>query len=518
MTGRVGFGAMMIAGSASGVGKSTITAGLCRSLFRRGHSVSPYKAQNMSNHAAVTADGGEIGRAQANQAQAAGVEPTVHMNPLLLKPTSDMASHVVVQGREVGVMDGFNPGADDRRDIVLDSYRQLTASFDRVVLEGAGGAAEINLLDRDLVNLPFAAAAGVPAIVVVDIDRGGAFASAFGTIELLPPDLRATVAGVILNRFRGDVSLLGDGITDLERRTKVPVLGVLPHLGPEPLLGSEDSLDISLGLPALVNSNEPSVPSLRASAIALPHLSNPSDLDPLVGEHDVALTWTRRPGDVMASDLVIVPGSRATVRDLHWLYETGLGAALRETKARVVGICGGYQMLGQTIIDDVESCSGTTNGLGLLPISTEFMPDKVVAQRTGVAQTGATSSPVTGYEIRFGQPRRLEATSEDWFLSLDAPEQGQGSPAENEGVVGKDRRVWGTSLHGLFDADDFRRAFLADTAAACRRQFSPSKVGYQERLQAQHDRLADWVDAHLTIDQLEAIAKTASGPDEMPGW
>ena len=495
-------GALLVAGTASGVGKSTIAAGLCRWFARQGASVAPFKAQNMSNHSAVTADGGEIGRAQAMQAAAAGVTAETAMNPILLKPSSESTSHVVVRGVEVGRADasGYGDWTAGLKPLVLEAWSSLRTRFDLVVAEGAGGAAEINLFDRDLVNLPLARAAGIPALLVVDIDRGGAFAAAHGTIDLLPSSLRSTVAGVVINRFRGEAALLEPGIALLEARTGIPVLGVLPHLGPVPLLGVEDSLDITEG-PAEAPTSDP----LLVAAMRLPHLANPSDLDPLAVEPDVELVWTRRVGDVTGADLVVIPGSRATVTDLAWLRRAGLAAAIERSQASVVGICAGYQMLGRLIVDHVESGAGEVEGLGLLPVTTKFAHSKVVRQRTGFA--GA--HPVTGYEIRFGQP---VVDGESWLYLSDS----HGNEAE--GCHDADHRVWGTSLHGLFDSDSFRAGFLSEVAHRHSRTFQPSPVPFAERLSAQHDRLADWIGDHLDMEAVQAIAATAVPPGSEPGW
>ena len=341
-------GALLVCGATSGAGKSTVASSLCRIWSDAGRDVAPFKAQNMSNHAAVTADGGEIGRAQAMQALAARVAPGRRMNPILLKPSATQTSHLVVLGDEISVTDaaGYGEVARGLRDVVLDAFTSLRKEHEWVVAEGAGGAAEINLLDRDLVNLPLAAAAGMPAIVVVDIDRGGAFASAYGTWALLPDHLRRLVRGFVFNQFRGDPSLLEPGHAELTDRTGVPVLGVLPHL------------------------------------------ANPSDFDPLVMEPSVSLRWATHPDDLEDADLVILPGSRTTVADLAWVRERGLADAVAGTDAVVLGICAGYQMLGRWIDDPVESGAGQVAGLDLLDVETTFATPKIVRQ------TGS------GYEIR----------------------------------------------------------------------------------------------------------------------
>ena len=461
----------------------------------------------MSNHSAVAVDGGEVGRAQAMQAAAAGIDVETAMNPILLKPSSTTGSHVVVLGREVDRTDaaGWGDRARTLRPVVLDAFTSLRHRFDVVVAEGAGGAAEINLLDRDLVNLPFGRAAGIPAILVVDIERGGAFAAAHGTIDLLPAELAATVGGIVLNHFRGDPALLGDGLTDLEARTGVPVLGVLPHLGPQALLGTEDSLDVG----ATVDVDRPgSVDPVRVAAVHLPHLANPSDLDPLLAEPDVVVRWVTRPGELADADLVVVPGSRATVADLDWLRRTGIAEALcaaRDRGTDIVGICAGQQVLGRRIADGVESDGGTVDGLGLLDVETTFEPEKVVRRRTGRARTG---EPVTGYQIHLGRSH-----GSDPWLELDDP-----AGPEPEGSTASRGRVRGTSLHGLFDADGLRAAILSDVADRRGRTFAPHPTSFADRLEAQHERLADWVDAHLDTDAVRDLTASAVRPGQEPGW
>lgn len=493
-------GAVLVCGTASGVGKSTIVAGLCRLLARGGCRVAPFKAQNMSNHAAVTADGGEVGRAQAMQAAAAGVDLERGMNPILLKPGTDRTSHVVIDGREVGTTDagGWGEQAAGLRSVVSDALDALRRRFDVVVAEGAGGAAEVNLLERDLVNLPLAAATGTPVVLVADIDRGGALAAAHGTIDLVPERLRATIGGIVFNRFRGDPSLLRPGIDEITRRTGVPVLGVLPHLGAGPLLGTEDSLDLGQGHPAS-RSDDP----VRVAAVRLPHLANPSDLDPLTIEPDVDLRWASAPAHLRGADLVVVPGSRATVADLDWLHGSGLADALADCDADVVGICAGQQMLGRRIADHVESGAGEVEGLGLVPVETVFGTGKVVRQRRG----SAGGEPVRGYQIHLG---RSCADGPAWVRLHD--EHG----SEDDGAL--NGRVRTTSLHGVLDADRFRTRFLDDLAARRRRTYAPAPHGFGDALRRQHDRLADWVAAHLDLDALHVLVARAAAPGSGPGW
>ena len=514
-------GALLIAGATSGAGKSTVAAALGRLLARgggaRGPTVAPFKAQNMSNHAAVTADGGEIGRAQATQAAACGVDFDRRMNPVLLKPSSGGRSHLVVMGDERSMTDmvGYGPTSAELKPVVLDALTSLRRQFDWVVAEGAGGAAEINLLDRDLVNLPLARAAGMKAVLVVDIDRGGAFAAAYGTIGLVPDELRATIGGVLFNRFRGDPTMLDDGISSFEARTGVPVLGVLPALDPVPILGVEDALDIA---PGAVPTATPPGPGpadrpLRVAAVRLPHLANPSDLDPLTIEPAVSLRWTTRPEDLTEADLVVLPGSRATVRDLVWLRRSGLADALRAMAdgarpCTVVGICGGFQMLGRTIVDELESGRGRVPALGLLDVTTTFTAPKIVRRSRGSLSTETgTTVPLTGYQIRWG---RQSGSASPW-LTVDG---------EPEGAVARrpSGPIHGTSLHGLFDDDGFRTLFLSQVAERCGRRYEAAPRRFADAFDAQHDRLADWLAANSDVDRLVGLAAEAVGAGSEPGW
>ena len=489
----------MVCGATSGAGKSTVTAALCRSWARSGRKVAPFKAQNMSNHSAVTPDGGEIGRAQAMQADAAGAQLDRRMNPILLKPTVNGQSHLVVLGQEVSSTDarGYQTTSEALRPMVLEAFTSLRGEYDWVVAEGAGGAAEINLLDRDLVNLPLAHATGMGAILVVDIDKGGAFAAAHGTIDLLPNSLKATVKGIIFNQFRGDATLLDDGIAQLERRSGVPVIGVLPHLGSHLMLGVEDSLDVQHGMNPPMRSPNP----IRVGAIRLPHLANPSDLDPLMLEPDVDVQWVATPAGLDNVDLIVIPGSRATVADLCWLRTSGFAGAIGRSDSWVVGICAGYQMLGRRIDDQVESGAGTIDGLGLLDADTVFSEPKIVRQSHGTIG----KHRVSGYQIRYGRP----LTRCPGWLHLDG---------DDEGAISHDGTVHGTSLHGLFDADEFRTEFLAGLAETMHRQYSPAPETFSASLEAHHDHLADWIEAHIDIGRVTEMAASAPCPSQAPGW
>lgn len=505
-------GGLLICGATSDAGKSTVATALCRALHRRGFDVAPFKAQNMSNHAAVTSDGGEVAIAQEMQARAARVPLDRRMNPVLLKPTSDTRSHVVVMGDERATTGAADYGERTQalKPVALEALTSLREQYAFVVAEGAGGAAEINLLGRDLVNLPLAHAAGLPAVLVVDIERGGAFAAAHGTIDLLPAHLRATVTGIVFNRFRGDPRLLDPGIRELERRTGVPLLGVLPHLGTGPMPGGEDSLDIR---PGDVSAATRSARPVRVAVVRLPHLANPADLDPLIAEPDVQGRWVTSPAELADADLVVLPGSRATVADLAWLRDVGLADAIVTTEATVVGLCAGHQMLGTTIHDDVESGAGTVAGLAVHRTVTTFRTPKLVRRSHGRTYVHATTrlgtdrgdAEVAGFQLRLGRPQSDEAP----WLRLDG---------DAEGAIGPTGRTFGTSLHGLFDADEFRTRFLATVAERRDRSYLPAPEPFDAVIETHLERLADWLEEHTDVDAMLASASTALPLIRAPGW
>jgi adenosylcobyric acid synthase len=501
-------GALLVAGTSSDAGKSIVTAGLCRALARRGIRVAPFKAQNMALNSVVTADGAEIGRAQAAQAAAAGVEPEAVMNPVLLKPGGDRSSQLVVLGRPVAQIDALSYGAYRERllGIALDCLADLRNRFDVVVCEGAGSPAEINLRAGDIANMGLARAAGLPVLVVGDIDRGGVFASMFGTLALLEAADQALIAGWVVNKFRGDVRLLEPGLRQLEKLTHRPVLGVLPWQAGL-WLDVEDSLDLA----SYPDSGRDSGGGgeghdlLRVAVVRLPRLSNVTDIDALRAEPGVTVWLATRPRELADADLVVLPGTKATVSDLGWLRSAGLDAALRDRAAAgrpVLGICGGYQMLGRRIVDHVESRAGAVDGLALLPVTTVFGTEKVLGRRSGTTVDGY---PVTGYEIRHGRP----STAAGAARAGDAAEDACVEPFAADGVrVGA---VAGTSWHGLLENDGFRRALLADVAARTGRAFTaftgssgftgPSGgVRFADVRQRRLDALGDLVANHLDTD------------------
>jgi adenosylcobyric acid synthase len=491
----------MVCGTTSDAGKSRVVTGLCRALARQGVKVAPFKAQNMALNSLVTRSGHEIGRAQGVQALAAGVEPEVDMNPILLKPSSDRTSQVIVLGEPVGHLDAaaYHAAKPGLRDTVLAALNRLRDRFDVVVLEGAGSPAEINLLDGDLVNLWLADAAAIPALVVGDIDRGGVFASLFGTVALLPDHLRRCVAGFVINKFRGDPALLSPGLADLESRTGVPTVGVLPWVD-----GLHLDAEDSLALRQPWGAEDTGPEALDVCVVRFPRISNFTDVDALALESGVSVRYVSHAAALGDPDLVILPGTKSTIGDLAWLRERGFDAALRALVQRttILGICGGYQMLGRSIEDDVESGAGTIEGLSHLPATTRFEERKVTRPRQGTA----LGCPVTGYQIHHGRT----ASDAPW-VSLD-DHWGQ----QDEGAADFDAALFGTSLHGLFESDDFRVAFLDAVATRRGKQFKPSGLSFASAREAQFDRLADLVEAHLNMPAIERLIANAQVPERAP--
>ncbi|MCD9142322.1 cobyric acid synthase [Streptomyces albireticuli] len=493
-------GGLLVAGTTSDAGKSVVTAGICRWLVRKGVKVAPFKAQNMSLNSFVTREGAEIGRAQAMQAAAARVEPTALMNPVLLKPGSDRSSQVVLMGKPVGELSarGYfgGPGSPaggsslyaGRREQLLgtvtECLEELRRTHDAVICEGAGSPAEINLRRTDIVNMGIARAARLPVVVVGDIDRGGVFASFFGTTALLSREDQELIAGYLVNKFRGDVSLLEPGLDMLRDLTGRPTVGVLPYahgLG----IDEEDGLRVSLrgAVRESVVAPPHGADVLRVAVCAVPLMSNFTDVDALAAEPGVVVRFVDRPEELTDADLVIVPGTRGTVRALAWLRERGLADALvrRAAEGRpVLGICGGYQLLGERIDDDVESRAGTVPGLGLLPVRVRFAVEKTLARPVGEA----LGERVEGYEIHHGV---AEVRGGDESF-LDGCRSGA---------------VWGTHWHGSLESDGFRRAFLRRVADAAGRAFVPAPdTSFGALREEQLDRLGDLIEEHADTDAL----------------
>ena len=478
--------ALMIQGCGSNVGKSLLVAGLCRAARRRGLSVAPFKPQNMSNNAAVTMDGGEIGRAQALQALACGLEPLTDMNPVLLKPETDTGAQVVVQGKRRATVRARDYAAlkPELMASVLESFARLKAEHDLVIAEGAGSPAEVNLRRGDIANMGFARAADLPVILAGDIDRGGVIAQIVGTQAVLDPEDAAMVAGFLVNKFRGDPSLFDDGYRLIEARTGWRGFGVLPYFADAARLPAEDALDIGQGTRG---------GALKVACLALSRIANFDDLDPLKAEPAVSLTMVRAgqpiPGDC---DLVILPGTKSTVGDLAFLRAQGwdidLAAHVRRGGA-VLGICGGYQMLGRVIADPdgIEGAAGETGGLGLLDVVTVMSAEKRLTRTS--ATHAASGAAMEGYEIHIGRTEGPDRARP--FAMVD------GAP---EGAVSADGRIMGSYLHGMFTGDALRAAFLGGLGAA-------SVAGYGQGVEAVLDALADHMEAHLDVAGLLSLAR-----------
>ncbi|MFI1913029.1 cobyric acid synthase [Nocardia sp. NPDC020380] len=505
-------GALLVAGTTSDAGKSVVVAGLCRLLARRGVSVAPFKAQNMSNNSVVTLDGGEIGRAQAVQARACGLEPSVRFNPVLLKPGSDRRSQLVVRGKAidtVGAKDYFRH-RQELRAVVAEELASLRDEFDVVICEGAGSPAEINLRATDLANMGLARAAELPVILVGDIDRGGVLAHLFGTVAILEPEDQRLIAGFVINKFRGDVDLLKPGLDQLEALTGRPTLGVIPFTD-ELWIDAEDSLSTVSDAP--VGRPLPPVGSewLTVAALRLPRISNSTDVEALACEPGVAVRWATDPSRLAGADLVVVPGSKSTVSDLEWLHRTGIADALTARAAAggpILGICGGYQMLARTIDDRVESAAGTVPGLGLLDLEIVFDDPKVLRRSSGRVldhggAAGNNDLPVHGYEIHHG---RVRGNSDKPWLELDGEPEGSVRGA-----------IWGTHLHGALESNEFRRAWLREVAAQAGRPgfVVAEDVSVAEVRNGQLDLLADLLEKHLDRAALEQIID-GSAPTGLP--
>jgi adenosylcobyric acid synthase len=465
-------GALLVAGTHSDAGKTVVTAAICRWLRRRGVSVAPFKAQNMALNSTVTPTGAEIGRAQAFQAAACGVEPEAAMNPVLLKPSGPGHSQVIVLGTPYtdATARSYQALKAELQAPVAAALADLRARFDVVVCEGAGSPAEINLRAGDLANLGLARAAGLPVLLVGDIDRGGVFASLYGTLALLEPDDQALLAGFLINKFRGDPEILAPGLEQIQALTGRPTYGVLPWLD-GPFIDAEDSL-------ALQRPPEsPAGATLDVAVIRLRWMSNFTDIDALAAEPGVAVRFTRSPADVERADLVVLPGTKATVEDLRRLRADGLDRALRERRGPILGICGGYQMLGTEIEDGVESGAGRVEGLGLLPVRTVFARQKLLRRVSGTTRDGLAAG---GYEIRHG--RVVRDGAEPWL-------------APDEGCIAGD--ILGTSWHGVLEGDAVRRGLLRRVAERRGRRWVPGTRAFADVREAHLDRLGDWLEAHV---------------------
>jgi adenosylcobyric acid synthase len=490
MTARV----LMFQGTGSDVGKSLIVAGLCRLLTNRGLSVRPFKPQNMSNNAAVTGDGGEIGRAQALQARAARVAPSVHMNPVLLKPQSETGAQIVVRGRVFGTARAreYQSRKAELMPYVLDSFSRLRAECDIVLVEGAGSASEVNLRANDIANMGFARAVGAPVVLIGDIDRGGVIASLCGTALVVDPGDARLIAGFIVNKMRGDASLFATGMTFIAERTGWAALGLAPYFRDAHRLPAEDALGLDAS-PAM--APEAAGRRVRIAVPVLPHIANFDDLDPLRLEPGVDLVLLRNGAPLPTdTDLVILPGSKATISDLAALRARGWDAdivAHARRGGRVLGLCGGYQMLGRGIADPegIEGPPGSSAGLGLIDVTTELTGDKSLAAVTG--RTVADGVPLAGYEMHMG--RTAGAGTGRPLVRLD--------DGRYDGAISADGRVAGSYLHGFFASDAQRGAWLARLGAPA------SALAYEDLVEQTLDALAAHLAAHLDVDKMLDLAR-----------
>lgn len=483
--------ALMFQGTGSDVGKSLLVAGLCRAFANRGLRVRPFKPQNMSNNAAVTADGGEIGRAQALQALAARVPLSVHMNPVLLKPQSEIGAQVVVQGKVAGTARAreYYDWKPKLLESVLDSFAIVGDDADLVLVEGAGSPAEVNLRAADIANMGFADAAGVPVVLIGDIDRGGVIAQIVGTYAVISESDRAHLTGFVINKFRGDPSLFDDGMKIIAKQTGLKPLGLVPYFADARVLPKEDAM-------ALENRDAVDSGDIVIAVPRLPRIANFDDLDPLAVEPDVRVDiiemGTALPGD---ADVVLLAGSKATLADLKALREAGWDidiAAHHRRGGLVVGLCGGYQMLGRMLADPdgIEGTPETADGLGLLDVSTVIGGDKSLLEVAGTERL--TGAAVSGYEMHMGRTTGAD-TQRPWLSMNDG---------RTDGAVSADGRVMAGYLHGIFASDDFRHAFLARL-----RDGRSSDIDYAARVDAALDGLAAHLETHMDLDGLLELAR-----------
>lgn len=491
---------IMIQGTASNAGKSLLAAGLCRVFRQDGLKVAPFKSQNMALNSFITADGFEMGRAQVVQAYCAGVAPDVRMNPILLKPTNDTGSQVIVNGVPRGTMGAVDYFRYKKALIpdIMEAFNGLSAEYDVIVIEGAGSPAEINLKQDDFVNMGMARLANAPVLLAGDIDRGGVFASLYGTVKLLEPDEQARIKGLIINKFRGDVEILRPGLTTLEELTGKPVLGVVPMLDVD--IDDEDSLSSKL-------TGGERVGRLDIAVIRLPRLSNFTDFNPLERMEGVTVRYVSNPGELGRPDLIVLPGTKSTMDDLKWMRQNGLEALVLKHAARggaVVGICGGYQMLGRVLSDpDGVESGGTMAGMGLLPTETVFLGEKTRTRVSGAFRrgqglfAGLDGVPFHGYEIHMGETTYLEeAAPLSRLTCLDGAEKPDGAAWGN---------VWGSYVHGIFDSGAFAQELVNALLSAKGLSPDAAAVDWETYQEEQYDKLAAGVRASLDMDRVYRI-------------
>lgn len=508
---------IMFQGTGSSVGKSLLTAGLCRALYNRGYAVAPFKSQNMALNSFITKEGGEMGRAQVVQAEAAGIEPSVKMNPILLKPTSHVGSQVIIEGKVYGNVKAkeYQQEKVHLKKRVHKIYQSLSEEYEAVIIEGAGSPAEINLREHDLVNMGLAKMVDAPVILIGDIDRGGVFASIYGTIMLLEPKERERIKGFIINKFRGDVEILKPGIQMMEEKIGIPCLGVMPY--DRFMIEDEDSVTHRFDGVRKPEKQGGQSPSVKVGVIKLPYVSNFTDFMPLEMEGDVELTYIQDPKDCENQDLLIIPGSKNTLHDRRFLMERGFDEKIyRQVKqgTLVIGICGGYQILGRTLGDQyqVESEIREINGLGLLDIDTVMEKEKTTRQITGEVPRFTPSShgnnretEVTGYEIHMGCTTRRER-ARPWIRLKDG---------SLDGSIDEKGQVFGTYLHGIFENDGFRRDLLeylknkrsglTFRSSVVEAQGEKEVLSFKELKNQEYNRLAAMMEEHLDMDALLKI-------------
>lgn len=488
----------MLQGTSSSVGKSILTAALLRIFKLEGYRVAPFKSQNMALNSFVTEDGSEMGRAQAVQAEAAGIKPVVEMNPILLKPTSDVGSQVIIEGRvygDVSAKEYFKKKLN-LKEIVLKSYKKLASNYEIIAIEGAGSCAEINLKENDIVNMGMAEMVDAPVILVADIDRGGVFASIYGTIMLLEPHERDRIKGFIINKFRGDKKILEPGVRMLEVKINKPCLGIVPYMNIR--IDDEDSVTDRF--------KESGKGQIRIGIIKLPYISNFSDFTPLELEEDVSLTYIEDKNQMKDMDMIIIPGSKNTLKDLQYIYDMKMDKEIyKKYKAgtAIIGICGGYQILGKELTDpdNVESSIKRINGLGLLDVATIMRKDKITIQTEGEIITDrgifkdVKNSIVTGYEIHMGETRLFDKNMEAIKLK----------DGRNVGAINEDGRVFGTYLHGIFENDKLRRSMINYLRREKGLAEARDELSYENIKELEYNKLASIVKENINIDAIKKI-------------
>lgn len=499
---------IMVQGTASNVGKSVLVAALCRIFKQDGYKVAPFKSQNMALNSFITDDGLEMGRAQVMQAEACNIKPDVRMNPILLKPTSDCGSQVILNGKSIGnrTAKEYFKNKSDLKPFIKQTFCSLANDFDIIVIEGAGSPAEINLKQDDIVNMGMAKLANAPVLLVGDIDRGGVFASLYGTVKLLEQEEQNRICGLIINKFRGDIEILSSGLDMLEDLTKKPVLGVVPYM---PLdIDDEDSLSSRL-------DNKNSVNLINIAVVKLPHISNFTDFDPLSRINGVSLNYIERPDQLENTDLIIIAGTKNTINDLKWLRETGLEAQILKYHAKnipILGICGGYQMMGQLVSDPENTESGgQIKGMGILPIKTVFHKNKTTTQATGTILnidgifSSLSGKNTFGYEIHMGETELLESAKPFQILKRGETQIFDGCYNNN---------AYGTYLHGIFDNSEITLSLINAIAKKKNISIENSYINLYDYKQMQYDKLADLVRNSLDIKKIYDIMEDFSWKEQ----